>query len=96
MAETKEKETKRAQGEGPQADRPGQGPKYVLDIEGKKIEWDQPTITTEQIIGLGGWDPSQGAILIDKDNVERTLQPGEVVELQPGMGFSKKVRFKRG
>lgn len=74
----------------------GQGPKYTLDIEGTPVPWHAATITTEQIIQLGGWDPSQGAILIDKDNVERTLGPGEVVELKPGMGFSKKVRFKRG
>lgn len=74
----------------------GQGPKYTLDIEGSLKEWGQPTITTEQIIALGGWDPSQGAILIDADNNERTLQPGEVVELKPGLGFSKKIRFKRG
>ena len=72
------------------------GPKYMLNIEGEFKEWDQETITTEEIINLGGWDASQGAILIDKDNNERTLQPGEVVELKPGMGFSKKVRFKRG
>jgi hypothetical protein len=74
----------------------GQGPKFVLDIEGTIHPWDQDTITTEQIIALGAWDPSQGAILIDKDNNERTLQPGEVIELKPGMGFSKRIRFKRG
>lgn len=72
------------------------GPKYTLDIEGELKPWDRETITTEEIISLGGWDPSQGAILIDKDNNERTLQPGEVVELKPGMGFSKKIKFKRG
>jgi hypothetical protein len=70
--------------------------KFVLDIEGKEVRWDQDSITTEQIMELGGWDAGQGVVLIDKDNVERTLQPGEVVELKPGMGFSKKVRFKRG
>lgn len=72
------------------------GPKYFLDIEGNQKPWDRDTITTEEIIALGGWDASQGAILIDKDNNERTLQPGEVVEIKPGQGFSKKVRFKRG
>lgn len=74
----------------------GQGPKFFVDIEGVLKPWDQDTITTEEVIKLGGWDPSQGAILIDKDNTERTLQPGEVVELKPGHGFSKKIRFKRG
>lgn len=74
----------------------GQGPKFFVDIEGSLKPWEKDTITTEEIIALGGWDPSQGAILVDKDNNERTLQPGEVVELKPGHGFSKKVRFKRG
>jgi hypothetical protein len=72
------------------------GPKYFLDIEGDLKAWDRDTVTTEEIITLGGWDVSQGAILIDKDNNERTLQPGDVVEIKPGQGFSKKVRFKRG
>lgn len=72
------------------------GPKYFLDIEGDITPWDNPTITTEEIIALGGWDPSLGAIVIDKDQNERTLQPGEIVEIKPGMGFSKKVHFKRG
>jgi Multiubiquitin len=72
------------------------GPKFTLDIEGNLKSWGEPTITTEEIISLGGWDPSQGAILIDADNNERTLQPGETIELKPGLGFSKKIRFKRG
>jgi hypothetical protein len=74
----------------------GKGPKFFIDIEGAEKPWDAPTITAEQIIALGGWDPSQGAIEIDKDNNERTLMPGEVVELKPGHGFSKKIKFKRG
>lgn len=73
-----------------------EGPKFFVDIEGVLKPWDKPTITTEEIISLGGWDPSQGAIVIDQDNNERTLQPGETIELKPGMGFSKKIRFKRG
>jgi hypothetical protein len=72
------------------------GPKYHLDIEGVLKDWNDDTITTEQIIQLGGWDASQGAIVIDDDNQETPLQPGQVVHIKPGMGFSKKVRFKRG
>jgi hypothetical protein len=74
----------------------GKGPKFSLDIEGEIKPWDKDTITTEEVIALGGWDPSQGAILIDKDNNEETLRPGQEIELKPGMGFSKKVHFKRG
>lgn len=72
------------------------GPKYHLDVEGTLKPWDRDTITTEEIIALGGWDPSQGAIVIDRDNNERQLRPGEEIELKPGMGFAKKVRFRRG
>ena len=73
-----------------------QEPKFTLDIEGALKPWDEDTITTEQIAALGGWEVSLGVLLIDKDNNERTLQPGEVVKLEPGLGFSKKVRFRRG
>jgi hypothetical protein len=85
----------KAAAENPTEDK-GHGPKFTLDIEGSIKPWDEPTITTEQVIALGGWDPAQGAIVIDADNNERTLSPGETIELKPGMGFSKKIRFKRG
>ncbi len=74
-----------------------QGPKYWVNVEGREFAWDQPTISTEQIAELGGWDVGVGVIEIDlKTNEERTLQPGEVVELKPGHGFAKKVSWKRG
>lgn len=75
----------------------GKGPKFWLNVEGEIHPWDEDTITTEQIIELGGWETGLGAIIIDlKTNVERTLQPGEIIEIKPGQGFAKKVRFKRG
>lgn len=72
------------------------GPTYHLDIEGTLHEWSAATITTEKIAELGGWRSADGVLLIDKDQNQRTLSAGEVVELTPGIGFSKKVRFKRG
>lgn len=72
------------------------GPKYTLNIEGREIPWESGTITTEQIAELGGWDVSQGVIEVDKDNNERTLAPGEVVDIKPGQGFGKKHKWKRG
>lgn len=74
----------------------GQGPKYILNIEGTEVPWDEDTITTEQIAELGGWDVAQGVISVDQHNNERTLAPGEVIEVRPGMGFGKKHRWKRG
>ncbi len=73
-----------------------QGPKYILNIEGEEVPWDQNTITTEEIAELGGWDPAQGVIEVDQHNEERTLKPGEVVEIKPGHGFGKKHLWKRG
>lgn len=72
------------------------GPKYFVNIEGQEFPWPKDTITTEEIVQLGGWDISQGVIEIDADNNERTLTPGEVVHIKPGHGFSKKIRWKRG
>jgi hypothetical protein len=71
-------------------------PKYTLVIEGKEFPWNEDTITTAQIAKLGGWDLAQGVIEIDKDNVERTLAADEIIKLQPGLGFGKKHRWKRG
>lgn len=71
-------------------------PKYIINIEGREYPWDKDHITLEEIAELGGWDVSQGVVLIDKDNNETTLKPGQIVELKPGMGFSKKITFKRG
>ena len=71
--------------------------KYEVDIEGAYKPWDKDTITTEEIAALGGWDVKEGVVLIDlEDGTERTLEPGEEIKLRPGIGFSKKIRFKRG
>lgn len=77
-------------------DSGGKGPKFFVDIENAIYPWPKSTITTEEIAQLGGWDPALGVIEIDKDNNERTLQPGEIVELKPGKGFAKKPKWKRG
>lgn len=73
-----------------------EGPRYYINIEGKEFPWPKDSITTEDIIELGGWDASQGVIEIDNDNNERTLQPGEIIHIKPGHGYSKKIRWKRG
>lgn len=75
---------------------PDQGPKYWVNIECETIAWPADTITTEQIAELGGWDVSQGVIEVDQHNNERTLAPGEVIEIKPGHGFGKKHKWKRG
>ena len=72
------------------------GAKYSICIEGKVFEWPKKIITTEEIIQLGGWDASQGAVEVDKDQNEHTLASGEVIKLKPGHNFCKKQHFKRG
>lgn len=73
-----------------------QGPKYFLNIEGTLYPWDQPTVSAADIARLGGWDPAIGVLIIDENNNERQLQPDEVIEVKPGLGFAKKVRWRRG
>ena len=74
-----------------------ENPKFEVDIEGAYKPWDKDTITTEEIAALGVWDVKEGVVLIDlEDGTERTLEPGEEIKLRPGIGFSKKIRFKRG
>ena len=74
----------------------GQGPKFHIDIEGTVYDWDQDTITVPQIRELGNLPTDLPVLEIDKDNNQRTLTEDEVVELKPGMGFSKKVTYQRG
>lgn len=79
-----------------QASEHGQGPKYFVSIEGTEYPWPKDTITTEEIAQTGGWPVSDGVKEVDADNNERDLRPGEVIELKPGHGFAKKIRWKRG
>ena len=73
------------------------GPEYSIDIEGTLHPWNADTITVPQIRELGGIPADQQVIEIDlADNSERTLAETAVVEVKPGKGFSKKVRFQRG
>lgn len=68
---------------------------YVLCIEGRELPWDQPTITREQLAELGGWPIELGVVEVNPEGNERTLEPGEVVELKDRR-FGKKFRWKRG
>lgn len=80
-----------------QRDGQEQGPKYEVDIEGTQYPWAEPTITPADLRILGNLPADQPVIEVNlKENTERTLAETEVVELKPGHGFAKKVRFKRG
>jgi hypothetical protein len=72
-------------------------PKYLLDIEGVEHPWDRDSISVPQIRDLGDWDDTQPVVEVDlRDNSERTLDEGETVNLKPGHGFAKKIKFQRG
>ena len=46
---------------------------FEIEIEGKALVWSKPTITTEEIANLGGWDPAQGVIMVDRENMNAPL-----------------------
>jgi hypothetical protein len=76
---------------------PEQGPKYFVDIEGVDHPWSSPEITVAQIRELAGWDAQQQVVEVDLETmVETTLADDAVVQLKPGRGFAKKIRFQRG
>lgn len=71
--------------------------KYAIDIEGTIYPWNEATITVPQIRELGGLPAGVPVLEIDlKTNDERTLPEDAIVQLKPGLGFSKKVEFRRG
>ena len=71
--------------------------KYLINIEGNEHPWDADTITVPEIRELGNLPATDPVIEVDlKDNTERTLAEDEVVEIKPGKGFGKKVKFQRG
>lgn len=75
----------------------GGGPTFHVNIEGEIFAWDKPTITVTEIRGLGDLPHDVPVQVVDlKTNEQRTLAENEVIELRPGLGFSKKVRFVRG
>jgi hypothetical protein len=81
----------------PQHEEKAQGPKYLVNIEGKDYEWDRDTITVPEIRTLGSLPTDTPVLEINlQDNTERTLAEDEVVTVKPGHGFSKKVRYQRG
>jgi Multiubiquitin len=74
-----------------------QGPTYEVNLDGDVRSWPKPTITVSEIRGLAGWAADQPVVMVDlKTNDERDLREDEVIDLKPGHGFSKKVKFKRG
>lgn len=82
---------------GPQGSDPSSGPKYQINIEGALHPWDEDTITVAQLRDLGNLPSDTPVIEVDlKTNSERTLDEDEVIDVRPGMGFGRKVSFKRG
>jgi len=85
-----------AQVEEKKADKPEKA-KYELDLEGTLFEWTKDTITVSEIRQLIGWNADQPVVEVDlRTGAETTLAEDAVIELKPGHGFGKKVRFQRG
>lgn len=74
-----------------------QGPKSHIDIEGTIYDWHKDTISVPELRELGSLPSDLPVQEIDlKVNTQRDLDEDEVVQLRPGLGFSKKVRYQRG
>jgi hypothetical protein len=72
-------------------------PHYDVDIEGTIYPWEHDSITVPQLRELAGYSSTQEMIEVDlKTNTEKVLAEDEVVKVEPGKGFAKRVVFKRG
>lgn len=79
------------------ANEHGQGPKFFVNIEDTDYPWDKDAVTAQDIRTLAGFPAGTEVIEVDLEtNEEQTLAEGESVEIKPGHGFGKKIKFKRG
>jgi hypothetical protein len=70
---------------------------YEVNIEGTIHPWPKREITVPEIRTLGGLPKNEPVLEVHLEtNVEKTLSNDAVVELRPGMGYSKRIEFKRG
>jgi hypothetical protein len=75
----------------------GQGPKFLVNIDDVDYPWDKDTITAADIRALAAIPAGTDVLEVNfKTNEERTLIEGEPVDIKPGQGFGKKIKFKRG
>lgn len=75
----------------------GRGPTFRVNTEGVEHLWSEPTILPAQIRQLAGWSDEQPIVAVDlQTNTETTLPENEPITLKPGVGFGRKIRFKRG
>jgi hypothetical protein len=73
------------------------GPKYIIDFEGKDYPWNESTITPTQLRELVGLPADQALLVVHLDTgAEDPFERDTAYELKPGVGFSKKIGFKRG
>jgi hypothetical protein len=76
--------------------RDRKGPFYTFFVDGEEFHIDEPTITGLRIMELADIPLEVGLILLLDDGTQRTVDPDEVFELEPGRRFKKAPRFKRG
>jgi hypothetical protein len=75
----------------------GQGPKFRVNIDDVDYPWEKDTITAADIRALAGIPAGTEILEVNlKTNEERTLVEGVPVDIKPGQGFGKKIKFKRG
>jgi hypothetical protein len=80
-----------------EVNRPDEVADFFVDLEGTIYPWHQNTITVPEIRTLGGWEANQEVVEVNlEENTEVTLLESAIIELKPGHGFDKKIKFQRG
>jgi hypothetical protein len=70
---------------------------FEVNIEGKVHPWPTHEITVPEIRTLGNLPANESVLEVHLEtNKEKTLAEDAVVKLHQGLGFSRRVEFKRG
>jgi uncharacterized protein (AIM24 family) len=70
---------------------------YEVNVEGTVHPWPTHEITVSEIRTLGSLPENESVLEVHLEtNKEKTLANDAVVKLEPGVGFSRRVEFKRG
>lgn len=72
------------------------GQKFFMNIEGREYEWEQSTITVQEIRTLGNLPADQPVVCEDPEGRERTLVENQPETIKPGHRHGRAPKYKRG
>jgi hypothetical protein len=70
-----------------------QAEKFVVLVDDVPVEFDKPNVSGEELMAKTG---GQQLVELLDDGSQRTVEPGNAFDLEPGKQFKHPPHFKRG